>query len=463
MCGVVGTVTTTGAAPRAAEALFFLQKRGEAGVGIVSSDANRLHPHHQLGLVNNLDPKTVEDLKGWAAIGQVRYPTQGKADALENLQPFTAPIASNLHIAVAHNGEFTNYKSLRKRLEKEGAIFRTTSDTELVLHLIAGTNAALPLYERVIRALRRLTGSYSLLVLAQDQLIAVRDPMGIRPLVYGAWEGGVIFASEDAPFNHLGVKGIGDVAPGEMCIVRPNLDMKWVNMAKGGQPRHCSFEYAYFARPDSTINGISVWDARKAFGRALHEECTLDVDVVVPVMDSGLFSAMGYSEASGIPHDIGFVRDHYSGRSFIQSKQEDREAIVRRKLSPITRVLRGKRVALVDDSLVRGTTMKILVKLVREAGATWVGVLIPAPAVEHSCFYGIDTPRREDLAVVRYGGVEGVRKFIEADDLRFLSNEGFLRALTSLNGSGGHAKVRPPFCDACFSGHYPAPTPAEVS
>ncbi len=441
-CGVFGVFGADEAANLAYLGLHSLQHRGQEAAGIVTSNGEQLFVHRGIGLVQDVfTPSALAKLPGKRAIGHVRYSTAG-ASHIKNAQPLAVDCAHG-SIAVAHNGNLTNGNALRRELEAEGSIFSSDSDTEVFVHLIARSKAE-DMVDRVAGALRRVKGAYSLLFQTADEMVAVRDPHGFRPLCLGQLGDAFVVASEPPAFALIGAEYIRDVEPGEMLVFN-RFGMRSVQpFGNEPTPRNmCIFEYVYFARPDASFGGISVYQARKRLGRALAEDSPLDVDLVVPVPDSGVPSALGFAETIGKPFELGLIRSHYVGRTFIEPQQSIRHFGVRLKLHPVREVLEGKRVAVIDDSIVRGTTSRKIVRMLRDAGAKEVHVRISSPPTAWPCFYGIDTPNRGELIASKYSPEE-VARFITADSLGYLSLEGLHRAI------GGEG-----YCDACFSGNYP--------
>lgn len=443
-CGVVGVWGSKEAANLTYLGLHALQHRGQESAGIVSSDGGRLFAHRALGLVQDCFSQPVLDqLPGDRAIGHVRYSTAGGA-GLKNAQPIAVDFAAG-SIAVAHNGNFTNFEDVKRRLEEQGSIFQSTSDTEVVVHLVARSRNE-SIVDRIEDALREMEGAYSMVFLTTDELVAVRDPHGFRPLCLGLLKDGHVFASEPAAFELIGAEFVRDLEPGEMVIVnRRGLETRRPFEAKPG--RMCIFEYVYFARPDSTLDGISVYEARKRLGEELAVEAPADVDVVIAVPDSGVAAAMGYAKKLGVPYDLGLIRSHYVGRTFIEPSQSIRHFGVKLKLSPVRRVLEGKRVAVIDDSIVRGTTSRKIVKMLRDAGAKEVHLRISSPPTRWPCFYGIDTPSRGELIASSHSPAE-IAKYVTSDSLGYVSIDGLHRAVRGPTAPKS-------FCDACFSGNYP--------
>jgi amidophosphoribosyltransferase len=446
MCGVVGVFGHPEAANLAYLGLYALQHRGQESAGIVSTDGEKLRAVREMGHVNDIfTANRLKDLPGFAAIGHVRYSTAGDSSK-KNAQPIAVDYAGG-SVAVGHNGNLVNAVELRERLEAEGAIFQTTSDTECIVHLIARSRER-TLPERAADALRQVRGAYSLVFLTENSLVAVRDPMGFRPLVLGKTKGAWVVSSETCAFELLEAEFVRDVEPGEMIII----DDRGVRSHRpfGEQPpRRCVFEWVYFARPDSTIDGRSVYRARERMGRRLSVEHPVPADVVIPVPDSGVAAAIGYARESGIPYDQGLMRSHYMGRTFIEPSQHIRHFGVKLKLSPVREVLNDKRVVVVDDSIVRGTTSRKIVEMIRGAGAREVHMRISSPPTQGPCHYGIDTPTREEL-IASSRTPEQIREFVGADSLGYLSLEGLHESVNSTSD-----RPRDGFCDACFSNVYP--------
>jgi amidophosphoribosyltransferase len=427
--------------------LYAMQHRGQESSGIVSSDGTRHAAEIGMGLVSEIfNEQKISALTGHMAIGHNRYSTQGESE-LRNAQPLSI-MYHNGPLALAHNGNLINAKALREQLEKEGSIFRSTMDSEVIIHLIAKSRKT-RLLDQVVDALSQVKGAYSIAIMGANEIIAVRDPHGFRPLSIGRLGSGYAFASETCAFDLIEANFSREVAPGEVVVV--NEEGIFSHFPFPPEPkRHCIFEYIYFARPDSDIFGANVHMVRKEFGRRLAQEAPVQADCVVPVPDSGIVAALGYSEQSGIPFDKGIIRNHYVGRTFIEPTQSIRHFGVKIKLNPVREVMEGKRVILVDDSIVRGTTSRKLVKMARDAGAREVHMRISSPPTIHSCFYGIDTPARSDLIASTYK-VEEIRQFLNADSLAYLSIEGMLSAVKGREND---------FCKACFDGDYPVTTPA---
>ena len=447
-CGVFGIYGHEDAAPHVALGLHALQHRGQEAAGIVSYDNNQFYTHRALGLVgdNFNDAATISKLKGHTAIGHNRYSTSGEP-LLRNVQPLFAEFSFG-GLSLAHNGNLTNARTLRKELIKRGAIFQSTSDTEVIVHLIAMSQAE-TVEERMIDALKQVQGAYSLVALTRDGIIGVRDPSGVRPLVLGKLGEAHVLASETCALDILGADYVRDIEPGEMVHIGPegiNAYCPFVTQPK----RFCIFEYVYFARPDSHVEGKNVYGARQQIGIELAKESAVPADIVVPVPDSGVPAALGYAKHSGVPFELGIIRNHYVGRTFIEPTDQVRHLGVKLKHNANGDILRGKRVVLVDDSIVRGTTSKKIVAMVREAGAAEVHMRIASPPTTHSCFYGVDTPSRDKLLAANYD-INEMGKLIGCDSLAFISIDGLYRAM----GEASRSDAAPQYCDACFSGEYP--------
>ncbi len=448
-CGVFGIFGAPGAASHAALGLHALQHRGQEATGIVTFDGEHFYQHRGQGHVaDNFGSETVmKKLPGHMAIGHNRYSTTGET-ALRNVQPLFADFEFG-GFAVAHNGNLTNALTIKKQLVRRGCLFQSTTDTEVIIHLIA-----ISLYstveERLIDALRQVEGAYSLCVLTQDSVIGVRDPLGFRPLVLGKLPTGAhIFASETCALDIVGAEFVRDVEPGEIIILSES-GMRSIKPFGKKERRFCIFEHIYFARPDSVMEGTSVYEVRKQIGRELALESHVDADVVIPVPDSGVPAALGYASQAKIPFELGIIRNHYVGRTFIEPTDQIRHLGVKLKHNANKAHIKGKRVILVDDSIVRGTTSTKIVEMVRNAGATEVHMRISSPPTTHSCFYGIDTPERSKLLAANHD-VASMAKLIGVDSLAFISLDGLYRAV----GEGSRDPKSPKFCDACFTGDYP--------
>jgi len=449
-CGVFGIFGHPDAAAITALGLHALQHRGQEAAGIVSFDGRRFHSERRLGLVGDAFSRreVIERLPGHVAVGHVRYSTTGET-ILRNVQPLFAELNTG-GFAIGHNGNLTNGLTLRRQLVREGAMMQSTTDTEVILHLVAHSRRN-RFIERFIEALRAVEGAYSLVGLTNKKLVGARDPLGIRPLVLGELDGHPILTSETCALDIIGAKFVRDIENGEVVV----FDEEGLHSHKPflpSPPRPCIFEYIYFARPDSIVGGRPVYEVRKAMGAELAREAPADADVIVPVPDSGVPAAMGYARAAGTPFEFGIIRNHYVGRTFIEPTQHIRQLGVRLKHSANRAVVTGKRIVLVDDSIVRGTTSTKIVQMMRDAGATEVHFRIASPPITHPDYYGIDTPERDKLLAATHD-LEGMRRFIGADSLAFLSVDGIYRAM----GERGRNAARPQFTDHCFTGEYPTP------
>jgi len=446
-CGIFGIWGADNAASFVALGLHALQHRGQEAAGITSYDGAQFHSHRAMGHVaGNFDRDDImRKLPGRAGIGHVRYSTTGET-ALRNVQPLFAELNDG-GFAVAHNGNLSNAMRLRRTLNRRGSIFQSTSDTEVIIHLVATSQSASPM-DRLIDALKQVEGAYSLLVLTEEGLIACRDPLGIRPLVMGKLGEATIFASETVALDVIGARFIREVDPGELVVVNSSGTRSFRPFQEA-QPRPCIFEHVYFSRPDSIVDGTSVYEVRKAIGAELSREAPVEADLVVPVPDSGVPAALGFSQESGIPFELGIIRSHYVGRTFIQPSQEVRHLGVKLKHNANSALIRGKRIVLIDDSIVRGTTSVKIVQMMRDAGAREVHMRIASPPTKHSCFYGVDTPERAKLLAAQMS-VEGMSDYSNADSLAFISIDGLYRALGDSRDDG-----QPQRCDACFTGEYP--------
>jgi len=441
-CGVFGVFNHPEAANLTYLGLYAQQHRGQESAGIVSTDGHSFYTHRGMGLVADIFQKPdIKTLSGHHSIGHVRYSTSGES-GLRNCQPFSYEYAHG-GIAMCHNGNIVNAPELRKQLEKKGSIFQSTSDTEVLIHLVARSPAA-SMKERLAGAVSQLTGAFSLLVLAEKRLVGMRDRHGIRPLVLGKLDDSWVLASETCAFDLVGATFVRDVEPGEMVVIDED-GLESLHPFSSVEAKFCVFEYVYFARPDSNLEGINVYEARYQIGVELAKESPIDADLVIPVPDSGVPPAMGFAEQAGIPFQMGLIRNHYVGRTFIEPRQAIRNFGVKLKLNPNRNLIQGKRVILVDDSIVRGTTSRKIVEMVRAAGAKEIHMRISSPPTKHSCFYGVDTPDADELMANKMD-LEAMRKAIGADSLAFVSFDGMYRAV---------GKPRSQHCDACFSGEYP--------
>ena len=440
-CGIFGIVSHPEAARIAYLGIYALQHRGQESAGIVSSDRKKLHIEKGMGYVADVFSESrLERLRGDSALGHVRYSTAGES-ASWNAQPILIDCWRG-PIALAHNGNLTNAAYLKHELERDGAIFHSTSDSEVILHLISRSRRR-TLQEAFVEALRMIQGAFSLLLLTPEYLLAARDPHGFRPLCFGRVNGSYVVASETCAFDLINAEYIRDIEPGEVLRIEENsLDSQ--SPLPKEKPAFCIFEHIYFSRPDSLVFGRTVNASRREMGKYLAREHAVEADVVVPVPDSGVSAAIGYSQASGIPLEFGLIRNHYVGRTFIEPKQSIRNFGVKVKLNPVREILRGKRIVLVDDSIVRGTTSRKIVHIIRAAGAKEIHMRITAPPIIAPCYYGIDIPTRHEL-IASTKSVEEIRKFIGADSLGYLSLEAVLRSVED----------RKQYCSACFTDHYP--------
>lgn len=448
-CGVFGAINATDAAAATALGLHALQHRGQEAAGITSFDGAEFFTRRGLGHVaeNFSSQEAIAELPGTMAAGHVRYSTTGGA-GLRNVQPLYADLASG-GFAVAHNGNISNAGVLRDDLVRRGSIFQSTSDTEVIIHLVA-TSRYPTIMDRLIDALRLLEGAYALIVMTPEGMIACRDPLGIRPLQMGRIGDATVFASETVAFDVVGAQFVRQVEPGEVIKVDFDGNIDSLHPFGNHAPRPCIFEHVYFSRPDSVFDGRSIYEARKAIGAELAREKPVEADLVVPVPDSGVPAAIGYAQESGIPFELGIIRSHYVGRTFIQPSDGVRHAGVKRKHNANRALVEGKRIVLIDDSIVRGTTSMQIVEMMRDAGAIEVHFRVASPPTAHSCFYGVDTPERSKLLAARMD-VEPMREFIRADSLAFVSIDGLYRAV----GEKPRNSACPQFCDACFTGDYP--------
>ncbi len=449
MCGIFGIEGTDEAAYLTYLGLYALQHRGQESAGMATWDGTQLRYERGMGHVSDLFKEHVlARLPGRSALGHTRYSTSGTS-VIGNAQPIVVKTSMG-PLGLVHNGNLTNAMAIRKRLENEGSIFQTTSDTEVILHLMA-RNPRRAIVESFLLALEEIRGAYSLLLITDQGLIAARDPNGFRPLMVGELPGGIhCFASESCAFDLLEARPIRELAPGEVVIAHDGR-IESFHLSIPPEPTRCLFEHVYFARPDSRIFGDSVSHTRLAMGARLAREAPADADCVVPVLDSGLFAAMGYARESGLPLEFGLIRNHYVGRTFIQPKQSIRHFGVKVKLNPVRELIEGKKVVLVDDSIIRGTTSQKIVRMVRDAGAAEIHLRISAPPTAWPCPYGIDTPTRNELIAANQD-IEGIRRFVEADSLGYLSLEGLQASVSGPKSS---------YCTACWTGDYRVPVADE--
>jgi amidophosphoribosyltransferase len=452
-CGVFGVLGRPDAANLVYLGLYALQHRGQESAGIASVGPNgRILSEKEMGYVADVfTHERIARLPGDIAIGHVRYSTAG-GSMLCNAQPIVAGTSKG-QIAVAHNGNLTNGEELRKQLEAEGAIFNSTADSELFVHLIARSKAG-DLESAFIDALSRVQGAYAVALLAPGRIFAARDPYGFRPLVLGKLGDAYTVSSETCAFDLIGAETVREVAAGEILVIEAD-GVRVIKQARGEREARCIFEHVYFARPDSVVFGNSVADVRQRFGRQLAREHPVPADIVVPVPDSGVFAALGYAQEAGLPFQYGLVRNHYVGRTFIEPKQTIRSFGVKVKLNPVRELVAGKRIVLIDDSIVRGTTSKKIVRMLKDAGASEVHMRISSPPTSWPCYYGIDTPRRKELIASTQSNDE-IRSFIEADSLGYLSEDGLLEAVRN------NDDPRALYCTACFTGKYLRPEESDA-
>jgi len=440
-CAVFGIFGREDAAQLTYLGLYALQHRGQESAGIITSDGEKVYEHKGLGLVSKVfDVETLEKLKGSIAIGHTRYSTTGLSRA-SNTQPFlvTCKIGK---IAVAHNGNLVNIVGLRRKMEEDGSIFRSTMDSEVILHLIAKSKKK-KLEDMIMDALNRIEGAYSLVFCTKNKLIAARDPLGFRPLSMGRMGDSVVFASESCAFDLIGAEYEREVEAGEMLVVDSSGVKSYRFSERGKNLSKCIFEFIYFSRPDSKVFGVNVDKVRRKLGRKLAEEAPADADIVIAVPDSSNTIALGYAEGSGLPFELGLIRNHYVGRTFIQPRQTMRDWDVRIKFNPVKGVLEGRRVVVVDDSIVRGSTMRKLVSILRDAGAAKVHLRIGSPPIRYSCFYGIDTPTRGEL-IASQKSIDEIKEYLGVDTLHYLTIEGLLSCVDDPQN----------YCVACFNGSY---------
>lgn len=446
-CGVFGIFlnnpeSDTDAARTTFYGLYALQHRGQESAGIAVSNGQKIQLHKGMGLVSDVfTPNQIEDLKGHVAIGHVRYSTTG-GSGLVNAQPLVFHYLQGM-VALAHNGNLTNTAEMRKRLATYGSLFQTTTDTEIVANLLARYSQD-RLEDALSKCMFDLKGAFALVIMTEDNLVGMRDPLGIRPLCLGNLNGNYVLASESAALDTVGAEFVRDIEPGEIVVINQE-GINSIQSVNSPCKAHCIFEYIYFARPDSTIDGINVYRSRRQMGRQLARECQdLDVDLVISVPDSGTAAALGFAEQAGLPFEEGLMKNRYVGRTFIQPTQKMRDLGVRLKLNAIPEIVKGKRIIMVDDSIVRGTTSRKIIQMLRDAGASEVHMAVASPPTKYPCFYGIDTSRREEL-IANTMDNDQISAFIGADSLHYLTMEGMLESV----------KERSVFCTACFSGSYP--------
>jgi len=451
MCGIFGVYGSKDAALLTHLGLYALQHRGEESAGIIAYDSKKIRQCQGMGLVNDLfDQKSLKSLRGNVALGHVRYSTTGSS-SIENIQPFLAKHKGG-HIAIAHNGNLTNALKLRREMEKEGSIFQTTMDSEIIVHLLARSSGRDCKKTTLLATLQRLEGAYSLVMMVDGMLIGARDPYGFRPLCIGRLGQAYVLASETCALDLIHAKYIRDIEPGEIVFIDKD-GLRRANLPKKDKRAFCIFEHIYFARPDSSVFEKNVYMIRKQLGRQLAKEAPADCDIVMPIPDSGNSAALGFAEESKIPFEVGMIRNHYVGRTFIQPSQHIRDFKVKVKLNPIREVLKGKRVLIVEDSIVRGTTSRSRVKTLREAGAKEIHMRVSCPPIISPCYYGIDFPTTKELIAPKKT-IRQIRDFIGLNSLKYLSLDGMLKAVGS---------PKREFCTACFSGVYPTKPPKRLS
>jgi len=445
MCGIIGVYNHPEASNLAYLGLYAMQHRGQESAGIISTDGNDFYSHKSMGLVADIFPlEKIESLRGSMAIGHVRYSTTG-ASLLNNSQPFMINYAHGT-LAIAHNGNLVNAEEIKQDLVIKGSIFQSSMDTEVIMHLIAGYREP-DLVEGIAAALKRVSGAYSLVFMNQDRLIAARDPRGIRPLVLGKVGESYIVASESCVFDLIEAEFIREIEPGEILVISKD-GLESYHPFPAHKPANCIFEHIYFARPDSVLFGDTVYDVRKKLGRLLAREHPIEADMVVPVPDSGIPAAIGYAQELNIPWELALIRNHYVGRTFIEPSQSIRHFGVKIKLNAIKSMFAGKRVVVVDDSIVRGTTARKIIKMIRAAGAKEIHVRISSPPTNFPCYYGIDTPTRKELIASSHS-VDDIRRYITADSLGYIDSKSLTQVVNCEHS----------FCDACFTGKYPITFP----
>lgn len=446
MCGIFGVFHHKEAANMTYLGLHALQHRGQESAGIVSTNGTSMAVHKEMGHVSDIfDEQVLKKIKGNSAIGHVRYSTAGSS-RIVSAQPLAVEYSKGF-LSVAHNGNLTNAKMIKEELENYGSIFQSNTDTEVIIHLVALSHEYTTI-DRLVSALKRVEGSYSLLVMTNRELIAARDPYGFRPLVLGRLKNAFVVSSETCAFDLIEADYIREIEPGE--IVHISRDgIKSYKPFKKVKPRYCIFEYVYFARPDSYMFGRTVYSVRKAFGRELARETHIDADMVIPIPDSGIGAAIGYAQETGIPFELGLIRNHYVGRTFIEPEESIRHFGVKLKLNAIHDVVRGKRIVVIDDSIVRATTGRKIIKMLRQYGAKEIHFRVSSPPTTHPCFYGIDTPSRKELIASSHT-TEETNKYLGSDTLRYISIDGMKRAIGDSDNAFDYS-----FCDACFSGDYP--------
>jgi len=446
MCGIFGIFNHKDAANLTYLGLHALQHRGQESAGISSTDGYTVTTHREMGLVSDIfDADVLQKLKGNAAVGHVRYSTAGSSN-IGNAQPLSVEYSQG-YLAIAHNGNLTNARIIKDELQNYGSIFQSTTDTEVIIHLIALSHENSTL-ERLTSALKRIEGSYSLVLLTNKELIVARDPLGFRPLALGKIKDAYAVSSETCAFDLMGARYMREVEPGEIIHISHN-GMKSYKPFKKTDPQFCIFEYIYFARPDSFMFGETVYSVRKDLGRQLAKDTHVDADMVIAIPDSGIGAAIGYSQETGLPFELGLIRNHYVGRTFREPEESIRHFGVKLKLNAVHDIVKGKRIIVIDDSIVRATTGRKIIKMLRQYGAKEIHFRVSSPPTTHPCFYGIDTPSRTELIASSHT-VREINKYMGSDTLRYLTTESLRRAVGSDNYT---------FCDACFSGKYPSKFP----
>ncbi|HOW56189.1 MAG TPA: amidophosphoribosyltransferase [Syntrophorhabdaceae bacterium] len=446
MCGIFGIFDHKDAANLTYLGLHALQHRGQESAGISCTDGETMRTHREMGLVSDIfNAQVLSGLPGRSAIGHVRYSTSGSSN-IDNAQPLMVEYARG-HLAMAHNGNLTNAMIVKNELQNYGSIFQSSSDTEVIIHLIALSHEGSTV-ERLISSMKRVEGSYSIATLTNSELIALRDPLGFRPLSLGKLKNSYVVSSETCAFDLIGAKYIREIDPGEVLLIN-NDGLTSIKPFKEAPLRHCIFEFIYFARPDSYMFGKTVYSVRKALGRQLARETAVKADMVIPIPDSGISAALGYSQETGVPFELGLIRNHYVGRTFIEPRESIRHFGVKLKLNALRDIVKGKRIVVIDDSIVRATTGRKIIKMLRQYGAKEVHFRVSSPPTTHPCFYGIDTPSRSQLIASSHT-VEEINKYLGSDSLQYLTVESMQKAL----GRGEYT-----YCDACFSGSYPSRFP----
>lgn len=446
MCGIFGIFNHKYAPNMTYLGLHALQHRGQESAGIVATNGTGMRAHRAMGLVSDIfNKETLRRIDGTSAIGHVRYSTAGH-NTLENAQPLAVEYSKG-HLAVAHNGNLTNAKVIKDELQNYGSIFQSTTDTEVIIHLIALSHENNTV-DRLIAALKRVEGAYSLILLTAKEMIAARDPYGFRPLVLGRLKDSYVVSSETCAFDLIGASYIREIEPGEILHITQEGVRSYYPFERISN-RYCIFEYVYFARPDSIVFGRNVYNVRKAFGRQLAREAGVEADMVIPIPDSGIGAAIGYAQETGFPFELGLIRNHYVGRTFIEPEESIRHFGVKLKLNGVRDTVKGKRIVVIDDSIVRATTGRKIIKMLRQYGAKEIHFRVSSPPTTHPCFYGIDTPSRKELIASSHK-IEEINKYMSSDTLKYLSIDGMKKAIGENEDTFDYT-----FCDACFSGKYP--------